>query len=306
MPRRVLAAVLPLLCVLPLAACGGPAASSAAYPTVSGSYGSAPKLTFPNAPAPTRLEVKVLKRGSGPVVGKDTLLVANYLGQTWRGKVFDSSWGRGTPAAFPIGTGQVIAGWDKTLVGQRAGSRVELVIPPADGYGSQGQPQAGIGPHATLAFVVDIIASYGKDAHADTNATPQPVAAKTPKVTGALGSSPTITIPKGTPPPTKVSTYLLAKGTGAPITKGLLVVQYAAVDWTGKLLQSTWHQGIPAGVTVTGASGSQAGPLDALIGVPVGSRVLIDVPPTTTSSGAKANPATASNAIVIDVVAQPT
>lgn len=305
MPRRLLAALAPLFLLLPLAACGGSAHSSGTFPTVSGSYGSAPKLTFPSTAPPKKLEVKVLKQGNGPVVAKDTLLVANYLGQTWRGKVFDSSFARGAPAAFPIGTGQVIAGWDKTLVGQHAGSRLELVIPPADGYGAQGQSQAGIAPNATLAFVVDIIGSYGKDAHADTTAKPQPTPKNLPKVTGSLGAAPTITIPKNTPPPTKVSTYVLDKGTGPAIAKGLLVVQYAAVNWTGKVLQSTWQQGIPAGVTVTGGSGAQAGPLDALIGVPVGSRVLIDVPATASSSGGKSNPAVDSNAIVIDVVAQP-
>ena len=53
--------------------------------------------------------------------------------------------------------GQVVPGWDKTLVGQNVGSRVILAIPPEEGYGKQGQPDAGISGTDTLYFVVDIL-----------------------------------------------------------------------------------------------------------------------------------------------------
>ena len=73
------------------------------------------------------------------------------------GKTFDSSWARGTPAEFVIGTGNVIAGWDEGLVGQTVGSQVLLVIPPDKGYGSAGQADVGIKGTDTLVFVVDIL-----------------------------------------------------------------------------------------------------------------------------------------------------
>ena len=65
------------------------------------------------------------------------------------------------PGAFHhlIGAGQVIKGWDTGLVGQTVGSRVLLVVPPADGYGSAGSAQAGINGTDTLVFVVDILAA---------------------------------------------------------------------------------------------------------------------------------------------------
>jgi peptidylprolyl isomerase len=40
------------------------------------------------------------------------------------------------------------------------GSRVMLVIPPKDGYGSAGASQAGIKGTDTLVFVVDIIDAF--------------------------------------------------------------------------------------------------------------------------------------------------
>ena len=58
----------------------------------------------------------------------------------------------------------MIPGWDKGLVGQTVGSRVLLVIPPGDAYGSAGQSQAGIKGTDTLVFVVDIISAVSPGA----------------------------------------------------------------------------------------------------------------------------------------------
>jgi FKBP-type peptidyl-prolyl cis-trans isomerase len=128
-----------------------PAANSTAGPTIK-----IPASTNP----PKTLQVKTLIKGSGAVVKKGQDLAVQYTGMIWRtGKVFDSSWSRKTPLTTVIGEGQVIKGWDTGLVGQTVGSRVLLVIPPADGYGSAGASQAGIKGTDTLVFVVDILAA---------------------------------------------------------------------------------------------------------------------------------------------------
>jgi FKBP-type peptidyl-prolyl cis-trans isomerase len=132
-------------------------------PTVTVARGSAPKVTIPKGvTAPTTLVTKTLIKGSGPVVAKGQDVVVQYTGVNWRtGQVFDSSWQRSQPFSFKIGAtpSQVIPGWDKGLAGQTVGSRVLLVIPPSDGYGSAGQSQAGIKGTDTLVFVVDIISA---------------------------------------------------------------------------------------------------------------------------------------------------
>jgi peptidylprolyl isomerase len=51
----------------------------------------------------------------------------------------------------------VVPGFKKALVGQTVGSQVVAVIPPADGYGSDGNSQAGIKGTDTLVFVIDIL-----------------------------------------------------------------------------------------------------------------------------------------------------
>jgi len=129
-------------------------------PTVSAKSGTAPTLTFPSSSPPSALVTKTLVKGSGPKVAKGDYVIAQYVGYIWRTKkVFGSSWSSGSPFGFVIGATpeQVIPGWDKGLVGQTAGSRVMLSIPPAQGYGKSGASQAGIKGNDTLVFVVDVI-----------------------------------------------------------------------------------------------------------------------------------------------------
>jgi FKBP-type peptidyl-prolyl cis-trans isomerase len=130
-------------------------------PTVSAAKGSAPTITIPKGgTAPTTLVSKTLIKGTGATVAKGQDVVAQYVGVNWRtGKVFDSSWTRSLPYSFKIGASpsEVIPGWDKGLVGQTVGSRVLLIVPPSDAYGSAGQSQAGIKGTDTLVFVVDIV-----------------------------------------------------------------------------------------------------------------------------------------------------
>jgi peptidylprolyl isomerase len=132
-------------------------------PTVSQTdLKSKPTLSIPKTAAPTKLSVTTLIRGSGPTVAKGQELVVQYVGQIWAsGKEFDSSWSRGEPAAFPVGEGQLITAWDTGLIGVPVGSRVMIVAPPADAYGSAGQPSAGISGTDTLVFVVDVLGAYG-------------------------------------------------------------------------------------------------------------------------------------------------
>ncbi len=269
---------------------------TALFPTVKGGYGTKPTLTFANANPSKSLQVKVLSEGTGPVVVKGQLLIADYLGQIWRGKVFDNSYDRKEPIATPIGTGQVIKGWDLGLVGKKVGSRVLLVIPPADGYGSAGSSGAGIKGTDTLAFVIDIVSTYSKTDIGDKKAVVQPVSTTPVTVTGALGARPTIKIAKGAAVPTAAKTVVLAKSTGAPIKAGFVVLQYEAEYYNNTLADSTFQRGQPE-ATAVGVAG-QANPFDGVIGVPIGSRVLITTPVQDSSGKAT------GVAVVADIIAQ--
>ena len=132
-------------------------------PTVTAHTGTAPTVTVPAHNPPSGLTTKTLIKGTGPKLVKGQYVIAQYTGYIWRTKkVFDSSWTSGSPFGFVLGASpeQVISGWDKGLAGQTVGSRVMLVIPPKDAYGSTGASQAGINGTDTLVFVVDIIDAF--------------------------------------------------------------------------------------------------------------------------------------------------
>jgi peptidylprolyl isomerase len=94
-------------------------------------------------------------KGAGPAVKAGQQLTVNYVGVTYAdGKEFDSSWNSGQPVQFPIGTGNLIKGWDEGLIGVPVGSRVQLDIPADMAYGEK--PTGGQ-PAGDLRFVVDVL-----------------------------------------------------------------------------------------------------------------------------------------------------
>ncbi len=132
-------------------------------PTVAVTDGKPATITVPKGvKAPTKTVVQPLITGTGAEVKKGQTIRVAYTGVLYRnGEVFDSSASRPEQPYFEfrIGAGDVIKGWDNGLVGQKVGSRVLLVIPPADGYGEQGSGDKIKGTD-TLVFSVDILAAY--------------------------------------------------------------------------------------------------------------------------------------------------
>jgi peptidylprolyl isomerase len=130
----------------------------AGLPTATVDGTKAAVIVVPKTAAPTKLIVQPLIKGAGPVVKAGQNIKVAYTGVLWKnGKKFDASADHGSAFDTQIGAGKVITGWDKGLVGQTVGSRILLVVPPAEGYGAKGSPPL-IGAKDTLVFVVDILA----------------------------------------------------------------------------------------------------------------------------------------------------
>jgi FKBP-type peptidyl-prolyl cis-trans isomerase FkpA len=99
--------------------------------------------------------------GKGKVAEAGKVVSVHYTGWLYtptapkqRGMQFDSSVGRG-PFSFPLGGGQVIAGWDQGVAGMKVGGKRTLIIPAAMGYGARG---AGpIPANANLIFDVELL-----------------------------------------------------------------------------------------------------------------------------------------------------
>jgi peptidylprolyl isomerase len=275
-------------------------------PTATGAFGDKPTLTFPATDPVPSLQRVILSKGTGPVTKSGDWLVTNYLGQVWGGKVFDDSYDRGQTSVFQIGVGKVVPGWDTALAGVPVGSRVLLSLPPADGYGSAGNESAGIKGTDTIVFVVDIVDAVAADAGGQKDAKPaKPLPATGPQVAGDLGVAPKVTIPSGAAEPTAPTVTVIATGTGEPVQLGQVLVQYTAVTWTGESAGSTWPGKDPA----TSGQGPQelpvatGGPFAGLVGVPIGSRVLVQVPSQADQQSGQTQPAIAA---VVDVLLQTT
>lgn len=101
------------------------------------------------------MQVQETTIGKGAEATMGDLLVVHYVGLLDDGTKFDSSRDRGVPFEFSLGAGQVIAGWDKGLVGMKVGGVRVLTIPPELGYG----PNAvgPIPPNSTLIFEVELL-----------------------------------------------------------------------------------------------------------------------------------------------------
>jgi len=299
--RKLLSVVAVLALGSSLAACGSDNNAGSDFGAggikVTADFGQKPTVTHRDGEPDKALVTEVLKEGDGPEVKKGELLTANYLGQIWRdGKVFDNSYDRQAPSSFPIGVGGVIAGWDEGLVGKKIGSRVMLSIPADKGYKETGNADAGITKDDTLIFVVDLVGAAANDTKLDAD----PVAAPATKfkITGELNAEPKVTVPAGTKAPAKPGKpVVIATGKGEPIKKSTnLVARYAVFDYAGKKQASTWDgqaatatapavAGAPAELQVGPGPNGEAGALDALAGIPLGSRVMVELPASKDQAG---------------------
>lgn len=150
------------------------------------------------------LTIITLEEGTGasPVLGDK--VVVEYSGWTEAdGHRFDTTDGD-TPRDFTLLEGGLIGGWIEGLPLMKEGGKARLIIPGALGYGENGNPNAGIGPNATLIFdiyLIDVIRP-GETAAPLPTPTPSPAPAASPTATAQDGSPSPSSEPTPTPEPT--------------------------------------------------------------------------------------------------------
>ncbi len=101
------------------------------------------------------LSYTIHQAGTGirPVSG-DTVSV-HYTARLEDGTVFDSSYERGAPIRYVLGSGRVIDGWEEGVALLREGTRATFVIPPQLAYGERGY--ARVPANATLTFEMELV-----------------------------------------------------------------------------------------------------------------------------------------------------
>ncbi len=289
--RRFLALIaIPLLACVVLAGCGSSKSSASSSSssssstanssvTATGSFGKAPAVTIPKAKAGGNLAIKTVIQGTGTTLTKSDALAANFVLYFWDGTSSALKANTFTSNPTVIG-GSMLPGLESALIGQKVGSRVLAVIPPAQGYGTSGNSQLGITGTTTLVFVIDVLKAYANTAGA-TGTQVSNGGGTLPTVTAKAGAAPTLTFPSSSPPSGLVATTLV-KGNGPKVVKGdYVIAQYVGYIWrTKKVFGSSWSSGSPFGFVV-GASPEQVIPGwdKSLVGQTVGSRVLLSIPP---------------------------
>jgi peptidylprolyl isomerase len=288
------------------------AASSDTYKsvTVSGQFGKAPTVTIPKVKAAGSLYSKTLIQGTGPALTSTDGMYGKYVVYDWSGtssKLLGSSFSNGSSSLFV--SGQMITGVEKALIGQKLGSRVLAVVPPADGLSAQQATQSGIGASDTLVFVIDMGSTFGLTSVSGKQTSNGGGSLPTVVPPANSTAAPTIDINTKAAPPKTLQVKTLVKGTGPVVKKGQeIVANYNGYIWrTGKSFQSSWSTPNDPLARQIGVGGLIPGWDTGLVGQTVGSRVLLVLPPAEgygTSGQASAGiKATDTLVFVIDILA---
>ena len=231
--------------------------------------------------APASTSVTTLVTGSGPKLADgDTVSAYLYLGDGTTKKDAYSDYDSGSPESIAL-NGKLSDVFSKLLAGATYGSRVVAVTTASELFGSSsGNPQLGIGSDDSLVVVADLVEK------AAVAPTPTDGAAHD----ASPGSQPTVVEKDGKPSgldfkgiaepalDTPVQRVVLKQGTG-PAVKASDTVK---VDYLGETYQA--HSPFDESYTKTPLTSALSGLIQGwsigLTGVKVGSRVLLQIPPS--------------------------
>ena len=96
---------------------------------------------------------KIEKAGEGASPSKTDMVKVHYKGTLPDGTVFDSSYDRNAPVEFQLD--QLIPAWVEAIPMLKKGGKMEIVVPPALGYGDRSAGK--IPANSTLKFEVELL-----------------------------------------------------------------------------------------------------------------------------------------------------
>ncbi|MGW2426508.1 FKBP-type peptidyl-prolyl cis-trans isomerase [Streptomyces sp. NPDC001709] len=259
--------------------------TDAVLPTVSGQFGSRATISVPKSAPSGKFVVAPQTPGRGAAAHVGDIAVVRYTAKVWRtGKTLPGSYGKGArPQVFAVGRGATLPALDRAVQGQRAGSRILVVAPPAAAYGTTGSAQLHVTGKDTVVFAVDIMNVIG--AHAIVPGEQHSVSDALPEVhMNEADGTATVSVPDQAGPKGLVVKRLV-DGTGPVVKAGqTLVLQHSSAAWEtarGKdeadLFLSSHADGGPLPVVI-GRGNVIAGWDRALVGQRVGSRILAVIP----------------------------
>ncbi|GAA4220264.1 peptidylprolyl isomerase [Streptosporangium album] len=289
--RRRSLAVLASVPLLFAAACGSGGSTGAATGTASGSPGgSAPALKVTgatNAKPNVVFPAKVVETSSYQVITPGTVgaapkeggnVVANFTVYTWDGKenkLTGSTYDEGGPQLITINQ-EVPEILRKGFAETKGGGRFLSVV-AKDSVPAEQRAQVPAGQ--SQVFVVDVVGVPEGKAAQGTATDP---GLKGVKVENPGGdAAPKLTTKTKEKAPEKLVAKTVIKGTGPEVKSGQsILVQYAGKIWGSDVeFDSSWSRGGQPIMFQIGTGKVIKGWDQGLVGVPVGSRVLLSIPP---------------------------
>lgn len=248
--------------------------------SVTGDLGKEPTIDLDGEVKVDTTECAVLVEGSGTQASEGDLLTFQFTFVNGRtGAIYGSSFKEGVAAVLPLDN-RPIRGLRRALTGAQAGSRVLVVASPEDGYALDGaDEQNGLEKDDSLVMVVDV--EKVADVLPRAEGTAVAPAEGLPTVRLGQDGRPSIVVPS-LPAPTELVSQTLIEGTGAPLEAGQTFhAHYSGVIWgSGQPFDSSWdYQPVEEQLVATTAGLVTEGWVQGLVGKPVGSQVLLVIPP---------------------------
>jgi len=310
---RRLAALLGILSLLfGLAACGddagdksddGAGGTGLDAVTVTGDLGKAPEVKWNDTVEVDKTDTKTLIEGDGDKLADgDTALVHIWIGNGFSKEQAYSTYDEGAAQSLVVDDAQILKGLYAGVKDQTVGSRVLVVSPPADAFGKTGNPNLGIADTDNVVFVVDIMNKVLDK----PEGTAQKLPADAPQIVEKDGVPTGFDFSKAPKQASdKLQVYTVIKGNGPKVTKGgSTVMDYLGqVYGSDKPFQDTYSS-TPFSTKI-GEGAVIKGWDEGLVGVPVGSRVVLVIP-SDMAYGEQAQgdiPANADLVFIVDVLA---
>ncbi|GAA2721392.1 FKBP-type peptidyl-prolyl cis-trans isomerase [Cellulomonas aerilata] len=255
--------------------------------TVEGEQGAEPTLTFDQPFSVSAAVARVVTPGTGATLEDGQMLSMNVLQVNGAdGSTLGTTYGA-TPTSLTLGDPQVFGALTDALTGQSVGARLLFAAPGAE---------------ASTLMAIDIVDAKSVPTRAEGTAVTPPEGL--PKVTLAENGAPSIE-PVAGDAPTELVVQPLITGTGPAVQSGQNVTfHYSGWLWDGTPFDSSWDKG-SAFTTALGTGAVIAGWDQGLVGQPVGSQVLLVIPPALGYGEAEQGsiPANSTLVFVVDILA---
>ncbi len=235
-------------------------------------------LTFDTPFRAERSSSRVVAPGTGEKVAKGMTVVFNYtLADGRTGAVLESTFGKAAQSVTLVKKNTLAPVYDG-LVGRTVGSRVLVAVGTEHSKPVYAALKASmpVKRNDTYLFFFEIL-SVRRPLERATG-TPVTPRADVPRVTLAANGEPSLATPPG-PAPSGLVVQPLIQGSGPAVVAGqTIAVHYSGWIWGGKQFDSSWQRGQPIEFKI-GVKAVIVGWDEGLVGVPVGSQVLLSIPP---------------------------